>query len=40
MPRQLLSLYLAIPSNVLPVFLSYNTFESLGSQCCILGYHL
>ena len=38
-PRQSLSLYLAIPSNVLPVFLSYNTFESLGSQCCILGYH-
>jgi hypothetical protein len=30
---------LAIPSNVLPVFLTYNTFEFSGSRCCVLGYH-
>ena len=30
---------LAIPANTLPLFLSYNTFETQGGQCCILGYH-
>jgi hypothetical protein len=30
---------LQIPSNTLPVFLSYNTFESEGGACCVLGYH-
>ena len=30
---------LAIPANTLPLFLSYNTFETSGGQCCILGYH-
>jgi hypothetical protein len=30
---------LNIPANTLPLFLSYNTFETSGGQCCILGYH-
>jgi len=30
---------LAIPANTLPLFLSYNTFETFGGRCCILGYH-
>ncbi len=30
---------LAIPANTLPLFLSYNTFETSGGGCCILGYH-
>jgi len=30
---------LAIPANTLPLFLSYNTFETIGGGCCVLGYH-
>ena len=30
---------LNIPANTLPLFLSYNTFETSGGGCCILGYH-
>jgi hypothetical protein len=30
---------LQIPPTSLPVFLTYNTFFTQGSQCCILGYH-
>jgi hypothetical protein len=30
---------LAIPANTLPIFLSYNTFETIGGGCCVLGYH-
>ena len=30
---------LAIPANTLPLFLSYNTFETVGGGCCVLGYH-
>jgi len=30
---------LAIPANTLPLFLSYNTFQTVGGGCCVLGYH-
>jgi hypothetical protein len=30
---------LEIPANTLPVFVTYNSFESAGGSCCILGYH-
>jgi len=30
---------LAIPATTLPIFLDYNTFFSMGTQCCALGYH-
>jgi hypothetical protein len=30
---------LNIPANTLPLFLSYNTFETIGGGCCVLGYH-
>jgi len=30
---------LGIPATSLPLFISYNTFETSGGSCCILGYH-
>jgi hypothetical protein len=30
---------LGIPATSLPLFVSYNTFETSGGSCCILGYH-
>ena len=30
---------LAIPSTSLPIFVSYDVFETSGGGCCILGYH-
>ena len=30
---------LGIPATSLPLFVGYNTFETSGGSCCILGYH-
>jgi hypothetical protein len=30
---------LRIPAHTLPIFLLYNTFETQGGGCCIIGYH-
>jgi hypothetical protein len=35
----LLSHLSGIPTNIFPIFLTYNTFFTEGSTCCVLGFH-